>query len=183
MTLEMGNVLLSAEEDLAGSMQCGVVVDGSLAIAARVDPDHHLRLDLNLCDVDNHPLIRIIDGELQVAAKAWDVEIVGRRIEVRGALGDIQLALSLHPPDRLVVDTASLFVNHVPIRAGRAVPGGGLFLNRSLFDTVALVGGTISYGAVRPPYTAGYRLPDNEQPRWYGAPPAPPGGSFSPFSP
>ena len=61
-------------------------------------------VNARLFDRDGRPTIEIIGNEWRTPCDNWDVEVVGPKITVRKATGDILLRLRSDPPDRLIVE-------------------------------------------------------------------------------
>jgi hypothetical protein len=157
--------------DPDGSQACGVTVDGDVALGGRII-DGHLRLDLDIRDLDNRPLLVVRDGILRFALANWDVTYTGKKIKVRSGMGKIVMELVVDADTSTVtVATADVALHHVRIQIGRAAPNRGLWLPNGENGMAGLTfdGGSVIIGAMRPGY-GGFMF--SGWPRAFGAPTA-----------
>lgn len=62
------------------------------------------RINALLADREGKEILKIVDNEWVTTTENWDVEVVGRRITIRKALGDIVLILRTEPPRNLIIE-------------------------------------------------------------------------------
>jgi hypothetical protein len=170
--LVLGNLALVAEP--GGRQLCGLTVDGAVALGARI-VDGHLRLDLNIRDLDNRPLLLVLDGVLRFALANWDVTYTGRTIRVRSGMGQVVLEMLIDAEtSTITVTTADVSLNHVRIQVGKRAPLGGLSFPDTDIELASFTisGGAVSVGALRPGF---WGISVLDGPRAYAAPPAPVG--------
>ena len=67
-----------------------------------------LNLNAYVCDRDGTEILRIVDNEWRTPTTNWDVEIIGKRISIRKAQGDIALVFRAESPNHLVVERLNM---------------------------------------------------------------------------
>lgn len=166
----LGNAALGTKpvDGVGGEYACGIIVDGAVAVGFRFS-DGHLRLDLELRDINNRTMIRIVDGELRLAVSNWDVKFEGRKLQIRSGAGQIMLEMVLNAPDEVHITAAKTYFNHVPIFAGKYAALGGLEVWEFVIADLTIENGSIVIGEPRRGYPTGMILADGR--RHYGAPP------------
>ncbi len=99
----LGNLLLWECETL-------IKLNGEpiLQIRAPEDQGGPFRLTARLRDSEGRQTLAIIDNEWQAPHDNWDVDVIGQRITVRRARGDICLVIRIVPPSGLHVERLSM---------------------------------------------------------------------------
>lgn len=88
--------------------------DNIFSISPPIEVGEPLRINANLTDIDGREILKICDNEWQTSSTSWDVEVVGKRISIRRAIGDISLVLRAESPCELVVER--LLMMHKGVR-------------------------------------------------------------------
>jgi hypothetical protein len=114
---------------------CG---DDVLTIAAPFEPGLPFNFNAQFFDTTGTPILHIVENEWRSSSGNWDVEIIGNRISVRKALGDLALVLRSEPPGRLIVERMNML--HRGIRM--------VCREGSAFEIVSPDGSTIRGGAL-----------------------------------
>jgi len=83
--------------------------DPILAVDPPEEPAGPFQLSATLCDDQGTVVLRIDRNEWQAPVDNWDVEVIGQRITVRRAEGDITLRLRSEPPHRLVIERLHMY--------------------------------------------------------------------------
>ncbi|GEB70457.1 hypothetical protein PC2016_3130 [Pseudoalteromonas carrageenovora] len=78
--------------------------DNVLSIKPPESEGAPFRINAYLADRDGREVLKIVDNEWITTTNNWDVEVVGTRITIRKALGDIVLSLRSEPPHNLVIE-------------------------------------------------------------------------------
>jgi hypothetical protein len=160
--------------DPEGSQACGITVDGDIALGGRI-VDGHLRLDLDIRDLDNRPVLVVRDGVLRLAIANWDVTYTGKTIRVRSGMGEVALEMVVNADtSTITVATADVALHHVRIQIGRAALNRGLWLPNADAGLSGLTfeGGSVVLGTPRSGFLG---IPFSDWPRAYGSAPAPVG--------
>jgi hypothetical protein len=99
-------------------------VDGEsvLSVAAPQSAGGPFLISAALCDRQGHEILTIESNEWKTPTTNWDVEIVGPRISIRRALGDISLVVRSDPPERLVVERLDMFHRGILMRCAESSP-------------------------------------------------------------
>lgn len=157
-----------------------IEVDGEAILGIRFI-EGCISLDITIRDENDHILFLVRGGELRHSVKTWDVTFEGRRLTVRRGPRDVVLALTLAPPDQIILETAEIWCRGIFIRVGKAsrsgdgvevVNNGASFSDHVFadFKTLFAVGDYLGLGG------AALTIPIGQ--RWVGGVPARP-GTFS----
>ncbi|MEU6676981.1 hypothetical protein [Streptomyces sp. NPDC046925] len=65
--------------------------------------DEQILLTLRVFDRDGNPLVDIEENELVFSASTWDIELVGKRLTIRGGLRKILAEMEFHTPSAIVI--------------------------------------------------------------------------------
>ncbi|MFJ1870425.1 cell division protein [Streptomyces sp. KS_5] len=65
--------------------------------------EEQLLLTLRVFDRQGNLLIDIEENELVFSASTWDIELVGKRLTIRGGLGNILAEMEFHTPSAIVI--------------------------------------------------------------------------------
>jgi hypothetical protein len=79
-----------------------------LAIHDPEEPGGPFRLNAEMRDTNGRVIFSIQDNEWKIRDSNWDAEIVGQKIIIRGAKGDIALRIRTDPPSSLVVEKMNM---------------------------------------------------------------------------
>lgn len=80
-------------------------------------PGAPFRLSAHLTNREGTQALEIVDNEWRSGITTWDVELVGQRITLRDAPGEIILVLRVNPPQGLVLERLNMYVDGVHIQA------------------------------------------------------------------
>lgn len=137
----------------------------------RVDPPEEqggpFRLSAILCDRTGEQILRVENNEWKAPIQNWDVEIIGPRIIIRRAAGDITLRLRSDPPKTLVIEKLDMYYqgSHIVCEEGKklrvespsghyfeayptTVEGSKIGIDISNLSLAMGVGGRISFSVV-----------------------------------
>jgi hypothetical protein len=78
--------------------------DDVFSIAAPAQLGQPFILNARFFDIGSNPILDIVENEWRSALNSWDVEVVGSRIRIRRAPGDLVLILRSEPPRRIVIE-------------------------------------------------------------------------------
>lgn len=161
------------------SHSVGISVDGAFALGVGITKDGHPVIDLDIRDLDNRCLFRVIGGQFRAATTNWDVSFVGTRLTVRRAFRQIALSIRLDAPAGVVdVERGEFATNHVRFRIGASAPLGGFEAPDMEIELagIAYEGGGFAFG-VTDPGRAQFHA--RHPRRAYGAPAVRLGSAFS----
>jgi trigger factor len=79
-----------------------VVIKGCPVIDIKKQ-DERLLLSMRIYSKQGKLLLRIIENELVFSVASWDVELVGRRLTIRGGARDILAQIEFNTPDAIVI--------------------------------------------------------------------------------
>lgn len=65
--------------------------------------DGRLLLSMYICNKQGELLLQITENELVFSVASWDVELVGKKLTIRGGSRDILVQLEFHAPSAIVV--------------------------------------------------------------------------------
>jgi hypothetical protein len=82
--------------------------DDVLSIATPADAGQPFILNARFFDITGAPILDIAENEWRSVSNNWDVEIVGPRIRIRRAIGDLSLVLRSEPPARIVIERLNM---------------------------------------------------------------------------
>ncbi|HVL23463.1 MAG TPA: hypothetical protein VM450_05225, partial [Thermomicrobiales bacterium] len=97
-----------------GTVMIPVSVDGRPLIYF-VLSNGHILLNVDVCDQRNRQMLLIHNNELVYSTSPWDIELVGRRLVVREALGRFLIDMVFEVPNKIVIERGKLFFNGVQI--------------------------------------------------------------------
>jgi trigger factor len=80
-----------------------------------VNEDNHLLLNLHVYDSRGRLVLQISDNELALNTRSWDIEVVGTRITIREAKGEILFDIRFKPPGTVVVNRGRFLYNGVEL--------------------------------------------------------------------
>ena len=91
-----------------------IVIDGAPMLGF-VLAEGHVLLHVNLFNEANELVLRIANNELVYSISAWDVQLVGRRLRIREALGQFLIEMTFDPPNVVRVTRGRFLRNGVEI--------------------------------------------------------------------
>jgi hypothetical protein len=91
-----------------------LVIDG-IPVLGFVLGDDHLLLNFVLFDEYNKPILQIQNNALIYSVSPWDIELVGKRLRVRGRARSFLLDVVFNPPSTITIERARFMLNGVEI--------------------------------------------------------------------
>jgi hypothetical protein len=120
----------------SGERSVPVVVDSVELVSWRVEDGVYL-LSAEWHDDDGNVLFKIVDNELTVNARNWDVEFVANKLTIRSGLGIIKLCVKFDPPESVTFLSGSFSKGRHNIE----VSPTALKVNGGIMSHLRLVGG------------------------------------------
>ncbi len=125
------NVFRSAPLENGRSFLIPIMVDLEPLVLFRLE-DGHLLLTLQVFDIYNKQVLRIVDNELVFSATGiWDIEFVKTRLTIRDGFRKIRLQVSLNAPSGIIIERGLFLRNGVQIEIHS---DGRLTLNAKGFE-------------------------------------------------
>lgn len=110
----IGGNSFTIQDEGYNTAMASIVVDG-VPLLGFVLGDGHLLLHVNLFNEFNELVLRIANNELVYSTSAWDIRLVGRRLEIREDQGEFLIEISFEIPNIVRVTRGRFLYNGVEI--------------------------------------------------------------------
>lgn len=91
-----------------------------LSISPPEEPGTPFRICARLTNRAGDQVLEIVNNEWRSGIESWDAELVGPRITLRDAPGEITLVLRVNPPHELVLERLNMWIGGVRVRANES---------------------------------------------------------------
>lgn len=88
-----------------------------LSIRPPEAPGAPFRVSARLTNRAGTQTLEIVENEWRSGISSWDVELVGQRITIRDAPGEVTLVLRVNPPRGLVLERLNMYQDGIHVRA------------------------------------------------------------------
>lgn len=112
--IDLGSVSIGGDKGRHPSVCEAIRIDDQPLLWVKIE-DNHLLLNLHVYDSKGQLALQISDNELVLNVRSWDVEVVGTRITIREALGNILFEIQFKPPGTVVVSRGRFLYNGVEL--------------------------------------------------------------------
>lgn len=113
-SLVVGSYVFEGTDLGSGAAGQAIRIDGESLFGVRLE-DGHFLLTLSVYDTKGNLVLLIVDNELILNARAWDIEVVGSRITIRERKRNILFDIVFRPPSSVVVLRGRFLYNGVEV--------------------------------------------------------------------
>lgn len=112
--IDVGSLVYGGRATGTRTVAQAIRIDGEPLISVTLE-DGHFLLSLAVYDRQGSLVLHIIDNELVLNLRSWDIEFVGKRLTVRQAARDILFDIVFKPPSTVMIQRGWILRNGVEI--------------------------------------------------------------------
>lgn len=114
--IEIGGNRFTSVANIEGErrIMAALVMDNQ-PIVGFILEDQHLLLFLNVFDECNNFVFGVAENQVRHTSTAWDIRLVGRRLEVREGAGRFLLDIEFQPPSRVAISRGRFLRNGIEV--------------------------------------------------------------------
>ena len=113
-TIDIGSNVFDAEDPGSGMSMVALAIDLTPLVGFDL-MDGHLFLNLNVFDENNELMLSILQNQLIYSISPWDIELVGKRLQVRERPRHFLLDILFDPPNLVRIERARFLRNGVEV--------------------------------------------------------------------
>jgi hypothetical protein len=113
-SFDIGTNLFQGTDRGNGTSAQVLRIDGQPLLSAILDDGHYL-LNLTVYNGNQDIILQIVDNELVVNVRSWDIEFVGTRLIIREGSHKILFDITFSPPSAVVINRGRFLYNGVEL--------------------------------------------------------------------